>query len=218
MKIGGIVLCGGQSRRMGRDKAWLPIGSEAMLQRIVRIIGSEAAPLVVVAAAAARLPELPPEVHIEFDRRPKRGPLEGLAAGLAAIFATTRSGGDADGINGCSVDAAYVTSCDVPLIVPAFVRRMVELLGDAEAAVPKIDGRLHPLAAVYRLSILPEIERRLSANQFRMTDLVESLATRFVDADQLSDADPQFQSLRNINEPAEYGALFGTAPPTDRAD
>ena len=177
-------------------------------------------PLVVVAAAAARLPELPPEVHIEFDRRPKRGPLEGLAAGLAAIFATTRSGGDADGINGCSVDAAYVTSCDVPLIVPAFVRRMVELLGDAEAAVPKIDGRLHPLAAVYRLSILPEIERRLSANQFRMTDLVESLATRFVDADQLSDADPQFQSLRNINEPANMCAYLGQhrrrIEPTDR--
>lgn len=202
---------------MGRDKAWLPIGNKTMLQRVVRIVGHSVEPVVVVAAAGARLPDLPHEVHIEFDRRPERGPLEGLAVGLQLLLAIGHSG-DASGRNESPVDAAYVTSCDVPLLVPGFVQRMAELLGNAEAAVPKIEGRLHPLAAVYRLSVLPEVERRLSANQLRMSDLVESLATRFVDADQLRDADPKLQSLLNLNEPADYSALFGQDASTDQAD
>ena len=199
MKCAGIVLCGGQSRRMGTDKAWLPFGGgangpETMLQRIVRILGEAVSPVVVVAAATARLPELPPDVRIAFDRQPDRGPLEGLAVGLSKLPA--------------DVVSAYVTSCDAPLLRPAFIRRMVELPGDEAVAVPNVDGRLHPLAAVYRLTVLPEVERRLAENQLRLTELVESLHPRIVHPEELRDIDPDLQSLRNINDPEEYRAAL----------
>ena len=81
----------------------------------------------------------------------QRGPLEGLRAGLKALPE--------------SVDIAYVTSCDVPLLVPGFVTRMIELLGDHDIAVMEIDGFPHPLSAVYRRNTLPQVEALLAQGQ-----------------------------------------------------
>src|SRR6185436_20164707 len=133
MNAGGIVLCGGRSTRMGSSKALLPFGSETMLQRVVRLLGTVVSPLVVVAAPEQSLPELPASVTVTRDEQEGRGPLEGLRAGLKALPA--------------DVGIAYVTSCDVPLLVPGFVHRMLDLLGDDEIAVVEIDGFPHPLSA-----------------------------------------------------------------------
>src|SRR5437868_731402 len=134
MTTGGIVLSGGKSTRMGSSKAMLPFGSETMLQRVIRLLGGVVSPIVVVAAADQPLPLLPPEIIVARDEREERGQLEGLRAGLKALPVT--------------VDAAYVTSCDVPLLVPAFVERMIALLGHDEIAVMVADGFAHPLSAV----------------------------------------------------------------------
>src|SRR6187551_1813920 len=96
---GGVVLCGGLSTRMGTSKAMLPFGSETMLQRVVRLLGTVVSPLVVVAAPEQPLPELPVSVNITRDEREGRGPLEGLCAGLKSLPP--------------DVESAYVTSCDV---------------------------------------------------------------------------------------------------------
>ena len=87
MKCGAIVLCGGKSSRMGYSKAMLPFGPERMLQRVVRLVG-EVVPrenIVVVAAEGQELPPLPEEITVTHDRQAHRGPLEGLACGLAAL-------------------------------------------------------------------------------------------------------------------------------------
>src|SRR5258708_825712 len=139
IQVGGIVLCGGQSTRMGRPKAWLPFGDELMLPRVVRLLAEVVAPIVVVAAPGQDLPPLPSDVVVVFDSVQGRGPLQGLTTGLAALPHGTET-----------TDAAYVSSCDVPLLLPVFVRRVIELLGASEACVPQVHGFLHPLAAVYR--------------------------------------------------------------------
>src|ERR1700686_3246875 len=107
MTAGGIVLCGGKSTRMGVPKATLPFGPETMLQRVVRLLGTVVSPIVAVAAREQVLPELPADAIVPRDEREEKGPLEGLRAGLSALPA--------------SVEVAYATSCDVPLLVPAFV-------------------------------------------------------------------------------------------------
>src|SRR5213075_573405 len=99
MNVGGIVLCGGRSRRMGRAKATLPFGPELMLQRVVRLLSEVVEPIVVVAAPGQELPPLAASVQIARDEREGRGPLEGLSAGLAAMAGRA--------------DAVYATSCDV---------------------------------------------------------------------------------------------------------
>jgi molybdopterin-guanine dinucleotide biosynthesis protein A len=196
-KVAGIVLCGGKSTRMGVAKATLPFGPETMLQRVVRLLSTVVAPIVVVAAREQELPELPSGVVVTRDEREARGPLEGLRAGLKAVPET--------------VDAAYVTSCDVPLLEPAFVRRMVDLLGDADIAVMEIDGFTHPLSAVYRRATLPHIESLLAQDRLRPVFLFDAVRTRRVQPDEMVVADPLLRTLRNLNTREDYLAALADA-------
>ena len=182
---------------MGTAKLALPFGPELMLQRIVRLLGEVCWPSVVVAAPEQELPALPEGVIIARDRREGRGPLEGLAAGLAALPE--------------EVEAAYVTSCDVPLLVPAFVRRMFDLLGDHAAAVPVSGGFQHPLASVYRRSLLDLINELLAAERMRPAFLFDTVATRRVAERELTDVDPRLTTLNNLNHPADYLAALAEA-------
>jgi molybdopterin-guanine dinucleotide biosynthesis protein A len=188
--VGGIVLCGGQSSRMGRPKAWLPFGNDLMLPRVVGLLSEAAAPIVVVAAAGQQVPALPPEIEIVRDAVHGRGPLQGLAAGLEALRGRA--------------DAAYVSSCDVPFLRPAFVRRMIELLDDFAVCVPEVGGYRHPLAAVYRVEVAAAAARLLAEDRLRPAFLFEECLTRIVRPEELADVDPTFQSLRNLNTIADY--------------
>src|SRR5438046_2292631 len=121
---------------MGRPKAWLPFGGEVLLQRVVRRVREAAGLVVVVAAPGQALPVLPGAVGAVRAAVGDRGPLQGLAAGLAALP-------DA-------VELAYATATDVPFFEPAWVGRLVELIGEYDLAIPQVGGYLHPLAALYR--------------------------------------------------------------------
>src|SRR5215471_8117127 len=116
MITGGIVLCGGQSKRMGRPKAWLPFDGELMLPRVVRLLSTAVSPVVVVAAPDQEIPPVPADLSVVRDEEKGRGPLQGLAAGLSALAGR--------------VEAAYLSSCDVPFLRPAFVERLLDLLGE----------------------------------------------------------------------------------------
>jgi molybdopterin-guanine dinucleotide biosynthesis protein A len=192
LSVGGIVLCGGQSRRMGRPKAWLPFAGGILLPRVVRLLAEAVRPVVVVAAPGQEVPPLPPEVTVARDAEPGRGPLEGLAAGLAALPV--------------GIEAAYLSSCDVPFLRPAFVRRLIDLLEDHAICVPQVGAYHHPLAAVYRVEVLDTARRLLAEGRLRPFFLFEAVPTRVVLASELADVDPTFQSLRNLNTPEEYQA------------
>jgi molybdopterin-guanine dinucleotide biosynthesis protein A len=197
MKSAGVVLCGGKSTRMGVPKATLPFGPETMLQRVVRLLGTVVSPIVVVAAPGQSLPELPDQVIVTRDEREARGPLEGLRAGLKVLPS--------------SVGFAYVTSCDVPLLVPGFVERMVELLGDHDIAVMEVDGFPHPLSAVYRRDTLPQVESLLAADRLRPVFLFDAVRTRRVRPQEMTSVDPQLRTLRNLNTREDYLAALAEA-------
>jgi molybdopterin-guanine dinucleotide biosynthesis protein A len=207
MQRGAIILCGGTNRRMGSDKAWLPFGpDEVMLQRVARLI-SQVVPterIVCVAATKQRLPPLADGVRVVQDQHPQRGPLEGLAAGLTAL-----SG---------EVEAVSATSCDVPLLVPALIERLFSLLDGDEIVVPQQGRFLHPLAGVYRMSVLPTIVRRLAANQLRLHDLLDACQTQTVPVATLRDVDPTLSSLAGCNNQAEYQQALLQAGFTQRGD
>jgi molybdopterin-guanine dinucleotide biosynthesis protein A len=179
---------------MGTSKAHLAFGSETMLQRVVRLLGGVVSPIVAVAAPDQDLPELPSSIAITRDEREGRGPLEGLRAGLKALPN--------------HVESAYVTSCDVPLLVPGFVARMFELLGENDIAVVEIDGFPHPLSAVYRRHTLPQIEALLAKDRLRPAFLFEAVPTRRVKVEELVDVDPELLTLRNLNTREDYLAAL----------
>lgn len=199
MRVAGIVLCGGRSQRMGTPKAWLPFAGELMLPRVVRLLGEAVTPIVVVAAPEQEVPPLPPEIISVRDEHKGRGPLQGLAAGLATLKGRA--------------DAVYLSSCDVPFLRPAFVCRLIELLGDHAICVPKVGDYHHPLAAVYRLDVLPAVRRLLAEDRLRPVFLFDGVPTRVVEAAELADVDPTFQTLRNLNTPQDYEAALAELAP-----
>jgi molybdopterin-guanine dinucleotide biosynthesis protein A len=189
---------------MGVAKATLPFGSETLLARVVHLMSGVTQPVIVVAAPGQALPALPGDVRLVHDRRPGRGPLEGMLAGLTAL--------------GGRSQAAYITSCDVPLLVPRFVERVAALLADDDIAVPFVDGLHHPLAAVYRTRVIPHIEALLEADRQRPVYLYELVKTRLITADELREVDPTLATLRNINRPDDYLAALqeaGFSAPSD---
>jgi molybdenum cofactor guanylyltransferase len=194
MNIAGIVLCGGQSKRMGRPKEWLRFDGEFMLPRVVRLLKEVVSSVVVVAAHEQDIPPLPADVRVVRDEARGRGPLQGLAAGLSSLANTA--------------DCVYLTSCDVPFLRPAFVRRLMGLLGEHLICVPRVGEFHHPLAAVYRLDVLQAVNRLLAEDRLRPFFLFEQVPTRVVEAADLADVDPTFQTLRNLNTPEDYEAAL----------
>lgn len=203
MTVGGIILGGGKSSRMGQPKATLPFGSELMLQRVHRLLNEVVRPIVVVAAEEQTLPELPAGTLFARDERPGRGPLEGLLAGLKVMRPLC--------------DLVYVTGCDVPLLQPALVRHLISLVPEHDAVAIRDGEFVHPLSAVYRTSVVPVIEALLARDQLRPLYLLQQIKARFVPASELTASDPELLSLRNLNRAEDYFAALQLAGlPLDR--
>lgn len=182
---------------MGRPKLALPFGPELMLQRVVRILGEVVQPIVVVASPDQELPPLPAGVRITRDENEYLGPLAGLAIGLTALEK--------------DVSAAYVSSCDVPLLRPEFVRAMIDAFAGFDIAVPR-DGQFHhPLAAVYHTGLGQNARRLIEAGKHRPVALFDDCCVHEVRVEQLRAVDPELTSLQNINTPEDYEAALRLA-------
>ena len=202
LKVGGIILCGGLSQRMGRPKAWLRLGTETLLERIVRLLSQVVGPIVVVAAPGQEVPNLPGDVLLVRDSQPGRGPLQGLADGLATLQQP-----DCWKQPGSS-SAAFVCSCDAPFLQPAFVARLIGLLDDHDICVPSVGGFLHPLTAIYRLRVLDTARLLLAQNRLAPRFLVDEVSARIVTEAELAEVDPGLLSLRNLNRVEDYEAAL----------
>lgn len=175
---------------MGRPKHLLPFGSETLLERVVRRVGEVVSPVVVVAAEGQELPTLPEEVLIARDEVDNRGPLAGLAAGLATLK-THR-------------EAAFVSSCDAPFLEPDFIRRMLTLLGEYDLAIPREESYYHPLSAVYRTTLEQPIRQLIAEDRLRPFFLLERCSANVIDVESLKTVDPELASFRNMNRPEDY--------------
>lgn len=194
INLHAVVLCGGQSQRMGTDKSALDFHGESMLARVVRLLSTEFAfdRITCVAGIRQSLPTIPSDVRVIRDREENLGPLEGLTAGLIATS---------------EADASFVTTCDAPLIVPKLVWHMASLLEEFDAVVPSIGGQLYPLTAVYRPQVAKLANSRIAAGKLRVIDFVSQLNARLVE-DELRSIDGDLLSLRNCNTQEEYRELL----------
>ena len=194
----GIVLAGGRSSRMGSPKAALEWHGSTLLRRVVGIVARGVdGPVVVVRAPGQPLPVLPDAVEVVEDAREGRGPLQGLAAGLAAVRDRAA--------------AAYVSSTDVPLLHPRFIRRVLAALDDdVDVVLPHVGGFPHPLAAAYRTELVDAVERLIAEDRMRPAFLFEACRVRRLDeATLLADPalaalDPGLDSVLNLNERSDY--------------
>ncbi len=183
---------------MGSPKAALDWHGSTLLRRVTGIVArSVDGPVVVVSAPGQALPALDRAIEVVADEREGRGPVQGIAAGLSAI--------------GDRAEVAYVSATDVPLLHPAFVRRVVGALGDeVDVVLPEVGGYRQPLSAAYRVDLLGAINELIAADRMRPAFLFErSRVMLLSEADLLRNGalarlDPTLASVSNINERADY--------------
>ncbi len=186
--LAGVVLAGGESRRMGRDKATLlvPGGTTTMIEHVTGIIAQRCEPVFAMAAVGQPLPAL--QARIIRDDSRFQGPLPATGRGL-------RAAGEA------GARLAFVCAVDMPLVTPDLIDELVRLAEETDAEiVSPWDGRSHFLAAVYRTDLADRVERLVASGERRMSALIDAS-----DAQQivLSDSRP----LTNVNTAADLQAL-----------
>ena len=205
----GVVLAGGRSSRMGTPKAALEWHGSTLLRRTAGILARVTnGPVVVVRAPGQDLPDLPKGMLITDDPRDGKGPVQGIAAGLAALRGRA--------------DVAFISSTDMPFLHPAFAGRVLRVLENSETtdvALPLARGFRQPLAAAYRVSLAETADRLVAEDQLRPAFLfgqctVETLDDAALKQDPLLAAlDPDLDSVVNVNTPADYQAARARPAP-----
>ena len=194
---------------MGTPKAALEWHGSTLLGRTAGIVARAVnGPVVVVSAAGQDLPDLPKQATVVEDPRQGKGPVQGIAAGLAAL-----SG---------HAEAAFISSTDLPFLHPAFIRRVLRVLDEragTDVALPVARGYPQPLAAAYRVSLAETAERLVKEDRLRPAFLFdECRVERLDDATLRQDPvlaalDPDLDSVLNVNEPADYRAARARPAP-----
>ncbi len=197
----GIVLAGGQSRRMGRDKAWIEWEGQPLVARSAGALAAAGcAEVLVVGGDATRIAAR--GLRAVADAMPGEGPLQALAAALAAA----------------TDPIVLVVACDMPGLRPEPLRTLAQLAEGFDAAVPWVPpGGWEPLHAAYAKTCLPAIRARLAVGERKMTCFYPDVRVRAVTPEEVGD----LESLRNVNTPAELEAArggFTIRPARDEAD
>jgi molybdenum cofactor guanylyltransferase len=179
-----VILAGGQSRRMGRDKASLPVDGSTLLRHLVERLRSQADELIVAGGVDPGITR----VRWVADRVRGAGPLGGMAAGLRVATAP----------------AVWIVACDLPDVVPALGQLLLEAIDGHEAVVPRVEPRPEATCAVYRTELAERIEGLLQAGHRSVRSLLDCSDVRYLDAAELRTIDPDLRSFRNVNTPDEY--------------
>lgn len=184
----GVVLAGGASLRMGRDKALLDWEGGPLVARVAARLASVLPEVVVVTKRPADLEGL--GLPVVEDTVPEQTPLAGILTAL-------RAGGGR---------TVFVAACDMPFVNPGLVRFLVERSPGYDAVIPVRGGRLEPLHAVWSAGALPGLERALAAGERAPHRAVRGLAVCEVPEAEWREVDPEGRSMTNLNTPGDVRA------------
>lgn len=160
VSVAGVILCGGGSSRMGRDKALLPWRGRTLIAHMVACLRDLSEEVVVVSRHGLELPALPARVVV--DREPDLGPLAGIREGLHAI----------------SADFALITAVDCPFVDASFVRA---LCAEGATAACEMDGHVQPFPGLYARTLAPVADALLDEGKRRPLHLLEAAGFRRID-------------------------------------
>lgn len=183
-EVTGVLLAGGKSRRMGKDKRYLLVGERTLLERSLEILQTVFRQVVVVIAQDSASLESVASPVVR-DLIPDCGSLGGLYTGLKQA----------------STEHVFVVACDMPFLSPLVIRHFVNLRMQADIVMAKLANGLHPMHAVYGKACLPHLEQMIKVRNLKIQDLASESALRvhFVTATDLAAIDPTARSFYNVN-------------------
>ncbi len=181
--ISGAVLVGGESRRMGRDKAMLSVDGQPLVQHVVGVLREVVDEVLLVGTGAERYGWL--DARIVDDLIPGAGPLGGIHTALSSA----------------SRSRCLVVACDMPFLNLGLLRYMLQEAVGWDVVVPRSRGRLEPLHSAYARSCLRPIERMLENGELCPLDLFPRVSVRYLETQEVERLDPRRLSFVNLNTP-----------------
>lgn len=182
-----VVLAGGKSSRMGRDKAFISLAGRPVIERILEGLAEVfSLPPVIITNSPAAYVEL--GVQTEQDLVPGKGPLSGIQAGFCHSFSPY----------------IFVVGCDMPFLQPEFIRLMLARVQKYDAVVPESGGKVHPLHAVYSRCCAAVIEDRLAQNQYKAVTFLSQVNVFYIRPETTEMQQCAEQSLINVNTPEDF--------------
>jgi len=185
-EFSGVILAGGKSRRMGRDKSRLILGSETLIARAVRTLRALSDDIIIVTSTPESFSGL--VARLTSDVIVGGGALSGIHAGLAAA----------------RHEFALVVACDMPFLNLALLRHMVSLASGHDAVVPHWQGEFEPLHAIYSRQCTTVIEATLQRGDRRVVDIYAAIRVRYLEPEEIARFDPEGLSFFNINSPEDW--------------
>jgi len=182
----GIILAGGESRRMGTDKAFLKVDGRTIIEQILAVFSGLFGHCIIVTNTPDRYRSY--GVELVGDVYDVRGSLNGIYSGLLR---------SRDEYN-------FVVACDMPFLNPRLIAYMGEIAEGHDAVVPRYQGYHEPLHAVYRKKLLPLIEAQIRKDDRRILNLYEHIDVRYLTEEEIDRFDPERRSFKNVNTPEEY--------------
>ena len=188
LPVSVVILAGGQSRRLGRDKSLLELGGEPLVQRVVTQLAPLSDDPIVVANEPDRYATLDLAVRFVADEVRGMGSLMGIYSGLSAALYTH----------------ALVVACDMPFLNVALLRYMISLAGGHDVVIPRLDQLLEPLHAIYSKTCLPSMARLLDKRERKIVSFFGAVQVRYVETDEIDQFDPEHLSFFNVNRPEDW--------------
>ncbi len=198
MNITGLVLAGGQSKRMGKDKAFLKFQNKTFLKNILEALDKYCNQIVIVvnkdkSIYKNEIEGIKSEIAFVKDKYPYEGPLNGILSSLEII----------------KNKFAYITPCDTPLLNPEIIPYFYEMINGYDAVIPEIKGKIQPLNALYKKEAL-ENSRSVfeKENKKSLMAFLEKIKVKYLNEEQIQKIDKNLHSYFSVNTPESYQTLL----------
>jgi len=183
-----IILAGGKSSRLGRNKALQIIDGKSLIQRVVDRVGMLSTEIIIVTANGEAIPCYSTvDVKTVADVYPEKGPLVGIYSGLIST----------------SSSRSLAVGCDTPFLSVSLLKYMTQMCSVYDVVVPRIKNKLEPLCAVYSENCSVPIQRLLEQNELRIDKLFAIVKVKYIEEDEINRFDPEHLSFFNINSQAD---------------
>jgi molybdopterin-guanine dinucleotide biosynthesis protein A len=184
--VTGVILAGGRSRRMGRDKALLPFGPGLLIERVIEVVQQVTTDVILITNTPERYRHF--GLPMFSDVIPEAGSLGGVYTGLVSA----------------KTPYSLCLACDMPFVKPAFLRYLCDTTADADVVIPRNAAAFQPLCAIYAQTCRESIRHNIEADQLAITSFFDEVRVRVIGAELLARYDPTDIMFFNANTPQEY--------------
>ncbi len=193
MSLTSVILAGGRSSRMGRDKAFLPFKGKPFLRHILETLAPSSSQVIIVANKDKSLYEplwqdLDVDVLFLKDKNPYEGPLNGIAT--AAEYVKS--------------DKVFLATCDTPVIKPEVINFLLKKLNSYESVVPVINEKLQPLNTVYKKLAITKAQSVFENGSKSLIAWIKKLNATYITEEDLKPYDPELITYNSLNTPEAY--------------